>query len=446
MPEIRAIHGLRYDLGHIGSLAEVISPPSAGISPEQLDKLYQRHPANVVRVLTNREEPGDDNGNNRFTRAARFLTNWERQGVLQKEPDPAIYVYHQQFQFQGETVTRRGFFAGALLPTDDRKEDYDNMMSSLDPKNGHLDFLGIKTNPLDVLQLLRATHTNVEPAVGIYADPKQKVQQILQNAVATMTPLIAKDECGVTHRLCPVTDHMVIGEVREAMAHCPARYTNDLPQAIAQLYRHELKQVSDLPSHHPAQCALTAFFELGEPGFTCRTQLPLYVNAPQISSDQLIEKLGSHFDAIPYDQGVEAGAKLWEELVEMSGPGNFGLYCAQDDQWVIASLTEEGILQMDEHFSDRPAAWRYLDSSILEWLVMLELLETAEPRSTHVEDVDSLLLRIRSEDFPEYTMAALVLPTDPKQLEPLWQAGNPIQEKLLTDPQPVCGLVFNPLK
>ncbi|PQO34013.1 DUF1015 family protein [Blastopirellula marina] len=446
MPEIRAIHGLRYDLGHIGSLAEVISPPTAEISPEQRDKLYQRHPANVVRVLTNREEVGDDDSSNRFTRAARFITDWQRQGVLQKDPDPAIYVYHQEFDFQGQSVIRRGFLAGAVLPEQDLSDNYEDAISALDPKNGHLDFFGIKTNPLDALQMLRATHTNVEPAVSIYSDSKRNVQQILENCVATMTPLVAKDEFGVTHRLWPVTDHMVIGEVREAMANCPDRYCYELPHSIAQFYRHELKQVSDLPSNHPAHSVLTAFFELNEPGFACRTQLPLYLNAPQLTSSELTEKLGAYFDTFSYGQGVEIGTQLWDELTELGEFGHFGLYCAADDQWVIASLTEEGMLRMDELYSDRPEAWRYLDRSILEWLIMLDLLETAEPRSTYVEDVESLIKRIRSEDFPEYSMAAIVLPTQPSQLEPLWQPGNPVSEKLLTDPQPVCGLVFNPLK
>ncbi|PQO39904.1 DUF1015 family protein [Bremerella cremea] len=438
MPEIRAIHGLRYDLGHIGSLAEVISPPAAEISAEKLDELYQRHPANVARVLTNRAEVGDDESSNRFTRAARFITDWQRQGVLQKDPDPAIYVYHQEFDFRGERVIRRGLLAGALLPDQDLTEystDGNSAPEQVDDE----------TNSLNNLQMLGATHTNVEPAVAIYADSQRKVSQILNHAVATMTPLVAKDEFGVIHRLWPVTDHLAIGEVREAMANCSACYTYETPRSIAQLYRHELKQVSDLPSHHPAQCVLTAFFEMSEPGLECLTRLPLYGNAPEIASTELIEKLGVYFDAIPYEQGAEAAARLWNELNEM-GNGNFGFYCAADDQWVIASLTEAGILHMDECSPDLPEAWRYLDSSILGWLVMHELLEIAEPQSTYVEDVESLIERIRSEEFPEYSMAAIVLPPQPNQLEPLWATGNPFGDNILTNPQPVCGLVFNPLK
>src|SRR6188768_2437888 len=109
MPDIQAFRGLRYDLGHVGSLSDVIAPPYDVIGPELQNDLYKKHPANVIRLILNREEPGDDDRNNRYSRAARFLKNWRQEGLLQLDPDPAIYVYHQMFQFGGREYTRRGF-------------------------------------------------------------------------------------------------------------------------------------------------------------------------------------------------------------------------------------------------------------------------------------------------------------------------------------------------
>jgi uncharacterized protein (DUF1015 family) len=76
MPEIQAFRGLRYDLGHVGSLSDVIAPPYDVINPALQDELYKKHPANVVRLILNRDEPGDGEGNNRYSRAAQFLKNW----------------------------------------------------------------------------------------------------------------------------------------------------------------------------------------------------------------------------------------------------------------------------------------------------------------------------------------------------------------------------------
>ena len=111
MPYIQALRGLRYDLGHVGSLSDVIAPPYDVIDPALQDELYKKHPANIIRVELNRDEPGDDEHSNRYSRAARFLRNWRTEGVLQLESDPAVYVYHQLFPYGDREVVRRGFMA-----------------------------------------------------------------------------------------------------------------------------------------------------------------------------------------------------------------------------------------------------------------------------------------------------------------------------------------------
>ena len=115
MPDIQAFRGLRYDLGHVGALSDVVAPPYDVIGPGLQDQLYKRHPANVIRLILNREEPGDDDANNRYVRAARFLKNWLNEGVIQSEPDPALYVYHQVFDYGGRCLTRRGFMSRVRL-------------------------------------------------------------------------------------------------------------------------------------------------------------------------------------------------------------------------------------------------------------------------------------------------------------------------------------------
>src|SRR5262245_61977302 len=94
MPDIQAFRGIRYDLGHVGSLSNVIAPPYDVIDAGLQQALYEQHSANVVRLILNRDETGDDEHNNRYSRAARLFRNWLREGVLFTEAHPAIYVYH----------------------------------------------------------------------------------------------------------------------------------------------------------------------------------------------------------------------------------------------------------------------------------------------------------------------------------------------------------------
>jgi uncharacterized protein (DUF1015 family) len=115
MPTIQAFRGLRYNLGQVGSLSDVVTPPYDVISPEFQDELYKKHPANFIRLELNRDEPGDNEQSNKYSRAAKFLRNWRQEGVMQVDPDPALYVYHQTFEHGGHEVTRRGFMSRVRL-------------------------------------------------------------------------------------------------------------------------------------------------------------------------------------------------------------------------------------------------------------------------------------------------------------------------------------------
>lgn len=431
MPDIRAIHGLRYDLGHIGALADVIAPPADKLNPDQIDEMYKRHPANIVRVLTNREEPGDDELNNRYSRAKRFLTDWQRQGVLQREPDPAIYVYHQEFNWQGQRVTRRGFLAGIALEDIDQ-EQYEAVQVMLAESGGAS------------LDRLRATQADICPQVSLYADPNISVQQELENHIATATPLVAKDESGVIHRLWPVTDHNLIGSIREKMAHRRLIQAHQEEYAAATLYRYELAQQGELTPQHPANVALTVFFEMTEPGFEVLPRFPLAHLAPQLTSAELIEKLGIHFDCQVFAKGRDAAAALWEELQTSSELGHLGIYCSADDTWVSAQLTADGQLRMEEATPERDDAWRELDNNLWEWLILTELLETADAKESFVRTVDHLVEALEQDAAKAILLAALLRPVTMAQYQDLLNRNIAFHQAVAIPPLPPCGLVVHP--
>lgn len=431
MPDIRAIHGLRYDLGHIGALADVIAPPADTLTAEQIDELYKRHPANVVRVLINREEPGDDEVNNPKSRAKRFLTDWQRQGVLQREPDPAIYVYHQEFTWQGQQVTRRGFLAGLALEDIDQ-EQYEAIQVMLTEKC---------SASLNQLQAIAADAT---PQVALYSDPRISVQHELDSHIATATPLVAKDQAGVIHRLWPVTDHNLIGSIREKMSHRRLLQANQDAYAAATLYRYELAQRGELTPQHPANVALTAFFEMSEPGFEVLPRFPLAHQAPALSSVELIEKLGIHFDCQSFGNGPGIAADLWEELQTSGELGHLGIYCAADETWVSARLTADGQLRMEEATPERDEVWRDLDNNLWEWLILTELLETANAQESYVRTVEHLIDALDQDTDKSIPLAALLRPVAMSQYQDLLNRDVGFLEAIAIGPQPPCGLVIHP--
>jgi hypothetical protein len=51
MPDIQAFRGIRYDLGHVGALANVVAPPYDVIDAAEQEELYNLIPANVLRLI-----------------------------------------------------------------------------------------------------------------------------------------------------------------------------------------------------------------------------------------------------------------------------------------------------------------------------------------------------------------------------------------------------------
>ena len=170
MPDIAPFRGVRYDLGHVGSLSNVICPPYDVIGPEFQEQLYKKHPANFVRLELNREEPGDNDQTNKYTRAAKYLKNWRSEGVLHAEAQPAIYVYHQTFDYAGRTHTRRGFMCRVQLQRFGQGNIYPHEETLAGPK-------------ADRLLLTKACKANLSQIFGLFPDPSNEAQEIAEAAV-----------------------------------------------------------------------------------------------------------------------------------------------------------------------------------------------------------------------------------------------------------------------
>src|SRR5262249_13676836 len=91
MPDVRPFRGVRYDVAQVGALSDLVAPPYDVIDADLQERLYAASPYNAIRLELNRPEPGDSEKENRYTRAAGFLRNWQRQGILRTEDHPALY-------------------------------------------------------------------------------------------------------------------------------------------------------------------------------------------------------------------------------------------------------------------------------------------------------------------------------------------------------------------
>ena len=171
MPDVSPFRAVRYDVAHVGTLSDVIAPPYDVVDSALQDQLYRASPYNVIRLELNRDEAADAGVADRYNRAARFLKEWLREGILRQDDHPALYVYHQTFEVDGEMHTRKGFLARVRLEPIGQGKIYPHEQTLAGPK-------------ADRLALYHATGFNLSPVFGLYPDLTEDVQRKIEAGFA----------------------------------------------------------------------------------------------------------------------------------------------------------------------------------------------------------------------------------------------------------------------
>ncbi len=434
MPNIQAFEGLRYNLAQVGSLGDVIAPPYDVISPEEQDELYAKHPNNVVRLILNKMNPTDDEQNNRYTRSARELKDWKENGVLVKENRPTIYVYHQIFEANGQTFTRKGFMCGCEAVPFGEGMVFPHEITMSGPK-------------MDRLMLTTACKTNFSQIFGLYPDPENEIQNVLENAILGVAPLEATDRLGVVNRMWVVDDAEVIAKVVAAMGPKPIFIADGHHRyETACNYRKQLREQGVLTSDHPANSVLMVCVAMEDPGLIVMPTHRLFRNVPAFSQEDLFEKLGDSFKISTVGEGIHNAQKAWAQIEMLNDQGTIALYTAKDGKWNLIQLTDAGRAKMAEVAADHHPEWQALGVAILHRLVVDKLLGLEghdKPKYVHqVAEVESNL-KTNAEEFP---LAALVMPATVRQIQDLSMVRERMPAKsTYFYPKLITGFVFKPL-
>jgi uncharacterized protein (DUF1015 family) len=435
MPTVAPLRGLRYDPKHVGALSQVIAPPYDVIDAALQTKLYERHPANVIRIELNREEPGDSETSNKYTRAAKFLKEWREQGVVMQEPAAALYVYHQEFEVEGQKHVRRGVMARVRLERFGTGNIHPHEETMSGPKQ-------------DRLLLTRACKANLSQVFGLYPDPQGEVQALLDKAVAGQPPLEATDHLGVKSWMWPLADEAVAAKVAGLMGPKPVFIADGHHRyETACNYRDELAAANggSLPPDHPANFVLMMLVGMSDPGLVVLPTHRLFVEPAVATAADLKAKLGDCFTTEAAGKGPAAADSVWETIEVEDEQGTLGLYTAGDQTWTLARITPAGRARMDQVAADHGPAWRNLGVSILHRLVIGELLGAKQiptPGYVHLvrEVVDGL-------GTGKYPLAALVMPASVEDIRKVSETGERMPAKsTYFYPKLASGLVFNPLE
>ncbi|MBY0404497.1 MAG: DUF1015 domain-containing protein, partial [Cyanobacteria bacterium] len=198
MVQILPFRGLRYQLDQVESLENVTAPPYDVISSQDQQKLYDKHPANVVRLILNQKSEQDSDTNNVYTRSKAFWEQWLQDGTLALENKPCVYAYSQEWQ----GIERKGMIGLLQLEPLNVGKVLPHEFTLGGPKK-------------DRLELMKSTLANLSQIFMIYSDPERALETLTEPYFQNKSNLIeAIDKDKVKHRLIPIPDPAIHQQVQ----------------------------------------------------------------------------------------------------------------------------------------------------------------------------------------------------------------------------------------
>jgi len=349
MPEIIPFRGFRYNQSKV-DIHDVVAPPYDVIPPEQQERLYDRSPYNVVRLILGREA-------DRYASSAATLKQWISEAILMRDPNPAFYVLHQEFGGDdGKPITRKGFVALCRLEEFEKKIVLPHEKTLAKPKE-------------DRFKLFKATNSNFSQIFSFYSDPEKKIDRML-NGVAKTKPAIDVSYDDVRNSVWTVTDNDVIQNIRAAIAEKQVLIADGHHRyETALAYRDWMRSNA---AHHtgrePYNYVMMFFTNVDDEGLVIYPTHRLIHSLPLFDRGKFLESVERFFIVREY-KDEEA---IMIALASSSVP-SFGLLMGGDSTVYLLSL-KPTTLPTEIVRDPLPPEVKELDVTILHSLILKDLL------------------------------------------------------------------------
>lgn len=367
MAGIFPFRGLQYNQEKIGNLSDVLTPPYDVISKEEQNTFHERHPNNIIRLDLVNIHDSDTSDSNRYTRAAAYFKDWQAEGVLTQDDQPALYVTAVDFPVNGTTRTRYGLIARVGLEPFEKKIILPHERT----------FSKVKTDRFELIKTCRA---NFSPIFSIFSDGGtilDKMTSAVKSAGEPHSDVI--DDNGHRHRLWSISDP----QFHQALQSCFA----DKQLFIADgHHRYETalnfrdwmaSETDGFDQTHPANTVMMYLCGMNDPGLTILPAHRLLSNVPREGMTGLIGKAADFFDITTYENNQEDRSRFLADLEAAGSDTKIGV-CIHNNMQIYLLDLKQGV--MDDLFNDVPSVLRYLDVTVLTRLIFMRLLGFDEKR------------------------------------------------------------------
>ncbi len=437
MADIKAFRGVVYNPKNIASLEDVVAPPYDVINEEKREALYNKHPENIVRLILGKESEGDNQNDNKYTRAKGFLKKWMEEKSLIQDEKPAIYLYNQEYFSEGKQRIRKGYIA--LIKLEEFKDGIILPHEATLPKPVE-----------DRLNLFRATQCNLSPVFGLYSDKERHLEDLLSEIEKTLLPVTLKDGDGAEHEMRKFTDTESIAQIIAFMkkkkiiiADGHHRYTTALA------YKKEMEERHGKDASAPYNFVMMFLTNMYGGGISVG---PIHrlVHGVDFNRDHLLESLEKLFD-LEETQGIANGNMPDTFSKKLNGAAKlgtaFGLYLGKGDYCLLKP--KEGVKLSEKVLLDGPEELKLLDVSIMHSLLIEGILKISKEdvlSQKHIIYKKDANEAIKLVDDGTANMAFLMNPTRVDQVEAIAGEGYLMPQKsTFFYPKLLTGLVLSPI-
>jgi uncharacterized protein (DUF1015 family) len=429
MVKVYPFKGLTYNKEKIENLDNVMSPPYDIISNEMQTKLYEKHPQNFVQLILGKITPGDNESNNRYTRAKELYDLWQKEKVLTESITPAVFPYKIEYEVEGNIKTMSGFFILLKLdPEYKLVKAHERTLSK--PK-------------ADRLNLMRACHSNLEPIQLLYIDEHDKIRKIIDDNISKpIVDVVGYD--GFNHKLWKLEDKHVISMIQD--------YLKDQILFIADGHHRyqtainfadEMKEkTGNTDENAPFNYRMVILANMFDEGLSI---LPTHrlIKKADVKIDDVLDELSEYFTIeeknVP-NKNPESVSKEIMSMIKIDDDHKFALYFK--GKYYVLTLKDEK--SMNKFASDRSTTWRTLDVSILHKIVLEHIMGINQDNlEDHVKYTRIDEEAVRFVDESKFDFSVLMNATKIGELKAIADAGEHMPQKSTYFlPKMLSGLVM----
>jgi uncharacterized protein (DUF1015 family) len=283
MPDLRPFRGLRY-APQAGPPADLVAPPYDVIGPQEHAALCHKNPHNVVRLtLGERTTPEQAVADDWYGNAAAALRDWQDQGILQTDPQPAFYLYTQRFQHQGTPHARKLLLAALRLEPYGQGQVLPHEATMPGPK-------------ADRLRLMHATEANLSPILGFFPDPHAEANDLLDSLSQEPPDVSFSDPDGIGHELRLVIDPERQDAIRQLLDPLPFYIADGHHRyETALAYQQAHRPAASPQDEAPCDFILAACMSSADPGLVIRATHRMAAWEGHPTPGEMIEQAGAFF-------------------------------------------------------------------------------------------------------------------------------------------------------